>query len=58
MKAFSRSGLAVVLVAGSILPISLASAQEITERSIKLAFANVGGIGAWSRRQEICRDRG
>ena len=50
MKAFLRSGLAVALVAGSILPISLASAQEITERSIKLAFVNVEesahGLGA------------
>jgi tripartite ATP-independent transporter DctP family solute receptor len=32
--------LAAVLVAGSILPISLASAQEVEERTIKLAFAN------------------
>src|SRR5688500_15091938 len=40
MKIFSRSSLAVALVAGSILPISLASAQEIEERTIKLAFVN------------------
>lgn len=43
MKAFSRSGLVAALVAGSILPISLASAQEIEERTIKLAFANAKG---------------
>jgi tripartite ATP-independent transporter DctP family solute receptor len=40
LKAFSKSSLAVTLVACSMMPISLASAQEIKDRSIKLAFAN------------------
>jgi TRAP-type C4-dicarboxylate transport system substrate-binding protein len=40
MRPFSRSGLAAFLVAGSILPVSLASAQEVKDRTIKLAFVN------------------
>ena len=40
MKVRSRSRLAAVLVACSILPASLAAAQEVKDRTIKLAFAN------------------
>jgi TRAP-type transport system periplasmic protein len=40
MRAFSRPVLAAVLVACSILPISLASAQDIQDRTIKLAYVN------------------
>jgi tripartite ATP-independent transporter DctP family solute receptor len=40
MRAVSRRVFAAALLAGSILPISLASAQEIQERTIKLAYAN------------------
>src|SRR5688500_18642862 len=38
MRAVSRRVFAAALLAGSILPISLASAQEIQERTIKLAY--------------------
>ena len=40
MKSRSRLSLAAALVACSVLPVSLASAQEVKDRTIKLAFAN------------------
>ncbi len=40
MRAVSRRVFAAALLAGSILPISRASAQEIQERTIKLAYVN------------------
>jgi tripartite ATP-independent transporter DctP family solute receptor len=40
MRARSRLRLAAVLVACSILPASLAAAQEVKDRTIKLAFVN------------------
>ena len=40
MKSRSRLSLAAALVACSVLPASLASAQEVKDRTIKLAFAN------------------
>jgi TRAP-type transport system periplasmic protein len=40
MITFFKSGLIAVLVACSMLPISLASAQEVKNRTIKLAFVN------------------
>jgi tripartite ATP-independent transporter DctP family solute receptor len=43
MKAFSRSVAAAVTMAGSILTLGTASAQDIQERSIKLAFVNAVG---------------
>ncbi len=50
MRTFSKSRLAAVLVACSFLPVSLASAQEVEDRTIKLAFVNVQesahGLGA------------
>ena len=46
MRTFFRSGLFAALVACSILPISLASAQEIKSCTIKLAFVNPADFGA------------
>jgi tripartite ATP-independent transporter DctP family solute receptor len=50
MKASLRSVLATVLVAGLIVPLSAATAQNIKDRSIKLALANTQesahGVGA------------
>ena len=46
MKTFFKSGLIAALVACSILPISLTSAQEIKNRTIKLAFVNPAEFSA------------
>ena len=46
MKTFFRSGLVAALMACSILPISVASAQEVKNRTIKLAFVNPAEFSA------------